>query len=68
MQKCEKDPNAEQEPASDCFIGFCKDLLDEMAREGKFRYTFKIVGEQGRKDPVTGKWTGVIKEVRERVS
>lgn len=68
LQKCESNSDEETNSEEQCYEGFSKSLLDEMAKEGKFKYKFKVETEPGSPDPVTGKWTGMIKEIRERVS
>lgn len=68
MKCAEKQPEkTENEP---CFEGFSKDLIDLIAKDLKFSYKIILApdGKRGAKDPVTGKWNGIIKEVQERVS
>lgn len=56
------------EEMGDCYTGFAKDLIDMIAKERKFKYKIMLANGRGSFDPATGKWTGIIKEVQDRVS
>ncbi|XP_078684258.1 glutamate receptor ionotropic, kainate 2-like [Branchiostoma floridae x Branchiostoma belcheri] len=47
------------------FSGFCVDLLDWMSQEMGFRYDLYHVADNnwGAKDPITGRWNGVVADV-----
>lgn len=46
------------------------DLIDEIAKDLKFSYKFYLApdGEYGSFNKETKQWTGLIKELRERVT
>ncbi|XP_078603373.1 glutamate receptor ionotropic, kainate 2-like [Branchiostoma floridae x Branchiostoma japonicum] len=50
---------------NDRFSGFCVDLLDWMSQGMGFRYDLYHVADNnwGAKDPITGKWNGVVADV-----
>ncbi|KAI8508544.1 hypothetical protein Bbelb_136430, partial [Branchiostoma belcheri] len=52
------------------FSGFCVDLLDWMSQEMGFRYDLYHVADNnwGAKDPITGRWNGVVADVAYKVS
>ena len=52
------------------FYGFSMELLDEIARISKFSYIVDINpdGAYGVKNPVTGEWNGVVKQLMSHVS
>ena len=52
------------------FYGFSMDLLDEIARISKFSYIVDINpdGAYGVKNPITGEWNGVVKQLMSHVS
>lgn len=52
------------------FYGFSMDLLDEIARLSKFSYIVDINpdGAYGVKNPITGEWNGVVKQLMQHVS
>lgn len=53
----------------DMYEGFATDLIKEIARECKFRYEIKVEDmENGKKDPETGHWTGLIGEIVNKVN
>ncbi|XP_047735944.1 glutamate receptor ionotropic, kainate 2-like isoform X1 [Hyalella azteca] len=56
---------SEQLTGNDRFEGFCVDLIHEISLDLGFNYTFKLVadGSYGTKDPVTGEWDGMIREL-----
>jgi hypothetical protein len=65
--KCQ---NESSEPTKEpCYEGFSKDLIHAIAEDLKFEYKIVLApdGKRGSRDPVTGKWNGIIKELQERV-
>lgn len=46
------------------------DLIDEIAKELKFKYKFVLApdGQYGSYNKLTKQWNGLIRELRERVS
>ncbi|XP_071951840.1 glutamate receptor 3-like isoform X2 [Antedon mediterranea] len=58
--KSEKDGN-------EMFEGYCKDLLDELAKHLKFKYTIQLVkdGNYGSFIEETGRWNGMIGELKD---
>lgn len=52
------------------FYGFSMELLEEIARLSKFSYIVDINpdGAYGVKNPVTGEWNGVVKQLMSHVS
>jgi len=48
------------------YEGFCVDLIKELAKVVKFKFKFQLQaeGSYGNKDPLTGQWTGMIKDLR----
>lgn len=54
---------------NDRYEGFVKDLMDNIARVKKFSYKLVLVegNHQGKHDPLTGKWNGMIGEILEGV-
>lgn len=55
---------------NDRYEGFSKDLMDAIASRLKFKYTLVLVKDKsyGNIDKVTGKWSGMIREILDRVS
>lgn len=51
------------------FYGFCIDILKEIASQLGLTYTIYVVpdGSYGRYNPITGKWTGIVGEMVEKV-
>ncbi|XP_076672007.1 glutamate receptor ionotropic, kainate 2 isoform X3 [Andrena cerasifolii] len=47
------------------FYGFCVDLLEAVAREVGFSYRLELVPDRkyGAKDPETGEWNGIVREL-----
>lgn len=68
LMKCQNQPENVEE--GECFEGFSRDLIDLIAKERKFKYKIVLApdGKRGGYDAATGKWTGIIKEVQDRVS
>ena len=54
---------------NDRFEGFCVDMLEEIAKILGFNYTIKLVddGQYGAPTGENGEWTGMVKEVKDRV-
>lgn len=54
---------------NDRFEGFCVDMLDQIARDLGFNYTIKLVddGQFGAPSGDTGEWTGMVKELMDKV-
>lgn len=52
----------------DCFEGFAYDLVAEIAKFNKFKFKFITKEDYGTQDHKTGKWTGMIGELRSTVS
>ncbi|KAF0289444.1 Glutamate receptor ionotropic, kainate 2 [Amphibalanus amphitrite] len=54
-----------QQQGNDRFEGICVDIIDELAKELNFNYSFRLNPDDtpGREDPVTGKWNGMIGEL-----
>ena len=66
--KCQ---NKSSEPTDEpCYEGFSNDLIAAIAAEAKFQYKIVLApdGQRGSRNPVTGKWNGIIKELQERVN
>ncbi|XP_066999458.1 glutamate receptor ionotropic, kainate 2 isoform X3 [Anabrus simplex] len=53
---------------NDRYEGFSLDLIDEIARELKFKYEFRLVPDQkhGTQDQKTGEWNGLMGELLNR--
>ena len=51
------------------FYGFAIDLLEEVARISKFSYIVDLNpdGVYGVKNPVTGEWNGIVKQLMAHV-
>lgn len=51
------------------YEGFSMDLMKELAEKVNFTFEFKVlpVNDRGSYDPKTKSWTGLIKEVLDRV-
>ena len=51
------------------FYGFCVDLLEAVAREVGFSYRLELVPDRkyGAKDPETGEWNGIVRELMRHV-
>jgi len=49
----------------ECYEGYTLDLVKELAKEAKFRYTFKLVsdGQHGQYDEKKQQWSGLIGEL-----
>lgn len=54
---------------NDRFEGYCVDLLDEIAKERGFDYKIKLVGDgqYGAPGGPKGEWTGMVKELMDKV-
>ena len=54
---------------NDRFEGYCVDLLAEIARLLHFNYTIKLVddGQYGAPEGTTGEWTGMVRELMDKV-
>ena len=52
------------------FEGICVDIIDELAKELNFNYSFHLNPDDtaGTGDPVTKKWNGMIGELLDGVS
>lgn len=52
------------------FEGFCIDLLARVAARAGFHYRLRLVPDNmyGVRDPVTGQWNGIVRELVDRVS
>lgn len=52
------------------FEGFCIDLLARVAARAGFDYKLRLVPDKkyGVRDPETGQWNGIVKELVDRVS
>ena len=61
--------NDSEVAGNDAYEGFCKDLLDELAKELKFNYTLYIPenSEPGELIPETGRYSGLMGELTEYV-
>ena len=66
MMVNESDPTL---TGNDRFEGFCIDLVNEIARLRNFSVEFDLVegGSYGGIDPVTGKASGMVKDLLEQV-
>lgn len=55
---------------NDRYEGFSKDLMDAISSRLKFKYTLVLVKDKGygNIDKDTGKWSGMIREILDRVS
>ncbi len=62
-----KDPSLK---GNDRFEGYCVDLLREISVIVNFNYTIKLVGDGSYGAPTgpNGEWTGMVKELIDRVS
>lgn len=51
------------------FYGFCVDLLVAVARKVGFSYRLELVPDRkyGARDPETGEWNGIVKELMRHV-
>lgn len=51
------------------FYGFCVDLLEAVAHELGFAYQLELVPDQkyGARDPITGEWNGMVRELMRHV-
>jgi len=51
------------------FYGFCMDLLAAVAREVGFSYRLELVPDRkyGARDPETGEWNGIVRELMRHV-
>ena len=54
---------------NDRFEGYCVDLLEEISKLLGFNYTIKLVddGQYGAPTGPNGEWTGMVKELMDRV-
>ena len=61
--------NGEVLEGNDRFEGYCVDMLAIIAKELGFNYTIKLVddGQYGAPAGENGEWTGMVKEVMDRV-
>lgn len=52
------------------FEGFCIDLLARVAARAGFHYRLRLVPDNmyGARDPDTGQWNGIVRELMDRVS
>lgn len=55
---------------NDRYEGFCVDMLEKIAEILRFKYTIQPTPGQvyGIKDPKTGEWNGMVKELINNVS
>ena len=51
------------------FYGFCVDLLEEVAKMVGFHFRLELVpdGVYGVKNPFTGEWNGIVRQLMTRV-
>ena len=47
--------------------GFLKDLIDMLADDLEFNYDFRMNENYGRKEQVSGNWTGMIGKLANQV-
>lgn len=52
---------------NDQYEGFGIELIQELSLLLNFNYTFQIMESYGSKDPVTGEWGGMMRELMEGV-
>ncbi|XP_077990845.1 glutamate receptor ionotropic, kainate 2-like [Glandiceps talaboti] len=54
--------------SNDRFWGFCKELLDYLQDRMHFSYQLNLVpdGNFGARDPVTGNWSGMVRQLKDR--
>lgn len=52
------------------FEGFCIDLLAKVAARAGFHYRLRLVPDNmyGARDPESGQWNGIVRELMDRVS
>lgn len=50
------------------FEGYAVDLIEEIAESVGFAYEFVLVEKYGKYDTVTKEWSGLIRELMDRVS
>lgn len=63
-------PDAQERTGNDRYDGYCKDLMDALAKELQIKYEIRAAEETvyGRRDhKVQGGWTGLIGEVLRKV-
>ena len=72
--KKELDPNIQPETLermsfAEKHEGYVVDLIKELSRQVKFKYTMALVndGAYGSYNPATGQWNGMIRELIEHV-
>lgn len=51
------------------FYGFCVNLLNQVAAKVGFSYEMELAPEQkyGTRDPETGEWNGIVRELMRHV-
>lgn len=62
--------SVEQLTGNDRFEGFCVDIIKEIAKLRGFNYTIVLSPGMayGSKDPETGEWNGIVRELMDHVS
>ena len=63
------DPRGELE-GNDRYEGYCVEMLDEISKLLRFNYSIKLVpdGQYGSRDGPNNEWTGMVKQLVDRVS
>ncbi|XP_078578483.1 glutamate receptor 2-like isoform X1 [Branchiostoma floridae x Branchiostoma japonicum] len=61
----EKDEHGRPRKGNDRFYGFCKDMLEHFSKHLGFKYEMYMVEDKnfGARDPVTGKWNGMVRDL-----
>eukprot|EP00058_Branchiostoma_floridae_P007221 XP_002592709.1 hypothetical protein BRAFLDRAFT_67149 [Branchiostoma floridae] len=61
----EKDEHGRPRNGNDRFYGFCKDMLEHFSKHLGFKYEMYMVEDKnfGARDPVTGKWNGMVRDL-----
>lgn len=53
---------------NDMYEGFAIDLVERIAQKCKFKYEIVVKDiENGKEDPVTGQWSGIVGEIVNKV-
>lgn len=53
---------------NDRYEGFAIDIIDEISKKLEFNYTLEVEGDYGKKNPTTGKWSGMLGKIIAGVS
>ncbi|XP_066270647.1 glutamate receptor 2-like isoform X4 [Branchiostoma lanceolatum] len=61
----EKDEHGRPRKGNDRFYGFCKDMMEHFSKHLGFKYEMYMVEDEnfGARDPVTGKWNGMVRDL-----